>query len=142
MPLRVENGMNASLHQVHGKLGGGEKAGLVLRIAGEPSMSAARPLTRLFWREEGHPLEAPHLASFAGEKRTELATLVQAEATAGLRELFTGVTCLASVRPVSPRLKAAPLVFAQGCSPGSTSRSARVESDHDLMMEEGGIYSW
>lgn len=134
--------MNASLHQVYGKRGGGEKAGLVLRMGGEPSPSVARPLTRLFWREEGRSLEAPHLTSFAWERRTELTALARAEATAGLRELFIQVTRLASVRPVSPRLKAAPPVSAQGFSPAGPSGSAWVESGHDPMVEEGGIYSW
>jgi hypothetical protein len=149
MQPRVENGMNASRHQVHGKWVGGEKAGLVLHMGGEPSASVARPLTllsRQAGREEGHRLVVPHLASFAGAKRAELESLLRAEATAGLRELLTRVTCLASVRPVSARLTVARLVLAQGFSPGRSSRGALVESaprrDVDLMVDEGGIYSW
>jgi hypothetical protein len=45
--------------------------------------------------------------------------------------VVTGVTCLAAVRPLSPRLTAAPIVLArdQGFSA-------------DVWVDEGGIYSW
>jgi hypothetical protein len=138
MQSRVDNGMNASRHQVHGKRVGGEKAGLVLRMGGEPSVSVARPLTRLSWRtnrHEVHQRELSHLASFAAGKRGELETLERAEVMAGLHEQLTRVTSLASVRSLAPWLMVAPLVLAQGprSAPGP---------DADLGVDEGGIYSW
>lgn len=138
MQSRVDNGMNASRHQVHGKRVGGEKAGLVLLMGGEPSASVARPLTRLSWRtdrQEVHQLQVSHLASFVAGKRAELETLARAEVTAGLREQLTWVTPLASVRPVAPRLVVAPFVLARDV------RSA-PGPDADLGVDEGGIYSW
>jgi hypothetical protein len=147
MQPRVENRMNASRHQVHGKQVGGEKAGLVLRWGGEPGASVARPL---FWRdgrEEGHRLAGPHLRSFVGARRAELEALARARTTSGLREPLTRMTCLASVRAVSSRLRVVPLVPTQDYSPGRASRDALVESAHghdldDLPVDEGGIYSW
>jgi hypothetical protein len=154
MQLKVENGMKASRHQVQGKRVGGEEAGGVLHVGGELSSSVTKSLTRLSWtvgqieRDGGNRPEVPRLASFAGAKRSQLAVLTEAAVTAGLREEVTGVTCLASVRPVSPRLAAAPIVLArsQGFSPGRVARSEWVELAHGhevgLLEDEGGIYSW
>ncbi|HEX8818976.1 MAG TPA: hypothetical protein VF794_03550, partial [Archangium sp.] len=52
MQLRVENGMKASNHQVHGKRAGGETVGVVLHVGGEPGASVVRPLGRLSWTDE------------------------------------------------------------------------------------------
>jgi hypothetical protein len=153
MQLRVENGMKASRHQVHGKRSGGELGG-VLHVGGEPSASVTRKLVRLSRtagqseQEGGNTVEVPPVAYFAGAKRTQLAVLMRAEVTAALREALTGVTCLASVRPVSSRLTAASLVLAggRGFSPGRRPRNQPMESAHshdlDEVVDEGGIYSW
>ncbi len=88
------------------------------------------------------------MAYFAGAKRTQLAVLMEARVTAALREALTGVTCLASVRPLSPHLTSASLVLAGGWgfSPGRRSRNQPMESAHnhdlDEVVDEGGIYSW
>jgi hypothetical protein len=89
------------------------------------------------------------LASFAGAKRAQWAVLTEAAVLIGLREVVTGVTCLASVRPTSPRLTVAPIVLASGgggFSSGRVSRSGLVESarghEVDAVVDEGGIYSW
>lgn len=153
MQLTVENAMNASRHQVHGKRTEG-KAGVVLHVGGEINAAVTKTLGRLSWmagqseRDGGNRLEVPRLASFAGAKRTQLAVLTEAEVMAGLRQVVTGVTCLAAVRPLSPRLTAAPIVLArgQGFTPGRASRSEPVEAmplyDADVGVDEGGIYSW
>jgi len=99
-------------------------------------------------RDGGHRLAVPRLASFAGANRTQLAVLTEAGVTDGLREVVTGVTCLASVRPMSPRLTLAPIVLArdQDFSPGRTARGELLEPayshDLDLGVDVGGIYSW
>ncbi|QRK12040.1 hypothetical protein JQX13_19535 [Archangium violaceum] len=99
-------------------------------------------------RDGGNRLEVPLLASFAGAKRTQLAVLTEAAVMAELRQVVTGVTCLASVRPLSPRLAVAPIVLARGqdFSPGRAHRHGWVESAHrhdfDEVVDEGGIYSW
>jgi hypothetical protein len=154
MQLRVENGMKASRHQVHGKWSGGETAGVVLHVGGEQGASVTRKLVRLSRtagqskQEGGSAVEVPRVAYFAGAKRTQLAVLMEAEVTAALREALTGVTCLASVRPQSPRLTDAALVLAggRGFSPGRRLWSQPMESEHshdlDEVVDEGGIYSW
>ncbi len=152
--MRLENGMKVSGHQGHGKRFEGQAVGVVLHVGGEQSASVVRPLARpsymagQFERDGGNRLEVPPLASFAGAKRTQWAVLTEAKVLAGLREVVTGVTCLASVRPMSPRLTVAPIVLARGggFSPGRVSRSGLVESAHshdvDAVEDEGGIYSW
>jgi hypothetical protein len=154
MQLRVENGMKALRHQVHGKRSGGELVGLVLNVGGELDASVTRNLFRLSKtggkseQEGGNTVEVPRVAYFAGAKRTQLAVLMQAGVTADLREALTGVTCLASVRPQSPRLASASLVLAggRGFSPGRRPRNQPMESAHshdlDEVVDEGGIYSW
>jgi hypothetical protein len=154
MHMRLENGMKVSGHQGQGKQPGRETVGVVLHVGGEQSASVVRPLVRLpyragqYERDGGNRLEVPPLASFAGAKRTQWAVLTEAAVLAGLREVVTGVTCLASVRPMSPRLTVAPIVLARGggFSPGRGSRSGLMESAHghdvDAVVDEGGIYSW
>ncbi|HEX8434125.1 MAG TPA: hypothetical protein VF697_03440, partial [Archangium sp.] len=153
MQLRIENGMKASRHQVHGKRAGGEMAGLILHAGGEPDASVTRNLVRLSrtagqsGQEGGSTVEVPRVAYFAGAKRAQLAVLTQSGVTAALREALTGVTCLASVRPVSPRLAEASLVLAGGWSfsPGRRTGNPAPESAHshdlDEVVDEGGIYS-
>ena len=156
MQLRVKK-MKVPGHQVHGKQIGGEQIGVVLQVGGEQNTTVAKPVTQLSWmagqskRDGGNRLEGPRLASFAGAKRTQLAVLMEAAATAGLREVVTGVTCLASVRPVAPRLAAtpsAPIVLARvrDISPARVAQSGWMGStdghDADLGVDEGGIYSW
>ncbi|PTL79826.1 hypothetical protein [Vitiosangium sp. GDMCC 1.1324] len=156
MQLTVEkNGMKASRHQDHGKRTGEGTGGVVLHVGGELHAAVTKTLARLSWtagqfeRDGGNRLEVPRLVTFAGAKRSQLAVLTEAAVTAELREAVTGVTCLASVRPTSPRLAAAPIVLARGqeFSPGrATSWHELVESahSHDVhsMVDEGGIYSW
>jgi hypothetical protein len=153
MQLTVENAMNASRHQGHGKRTEG-KAGVVLHVGGKPDASVTKTLGRLSWRagqterDGGNRLEVPRLASFAGAKRTQLAVLTEAAVMAELRRVVTGVTCLAAVRPLSPRLAAAPIVLArgEGFSAGRASRSEPVgfvpHHGADVWGDEGGIYSW
>lgn len=140
MQLTVEHEMKASRHPLHGKQRG---AGRGLR-GGEQGGAVTKTLARLSYlaghseRDGGLRPEASRLASLAGANRAQLAVLTEAEVTAGLREGVTGVTCLASVRPVAPRLTAAPIVLARG--PGSSAVQAR---DVDTQRgDEGGIYSW
>ncbi|HYO60006.1 hypothetical protein [Archangium sp.] len=147
MQLEVENGMKASGHQGHGMWMGEGKAGVVLHMGGELNASVTK--TRLSWmagqsaRDRGN-----RLASFAGANRAHLAVLTRAAVTAGLREVVTGVTCLASVRPLSPRLTVARLVLDRdpGFSPVRTIHGELVKPAHgddiDVGMDEGGIYSW
>lgn len=153
MQLTVENAMNASRHQVHGKRTEG-KAGVVLHVGGSPDAAVTKTLGRQSWmagqseRDGGNRLEVPRLACFAGAKRTQLAVLTEAAVMAELRRVVTGVTCLAAVRPLSPRLAAAPIVLAreQGFSPGRASRSEPMPPlpyhEVGLGVDEGGIYSW
>jgi hypothetical protein len=145
MKWRVENGMKASRHQVQGKRSDGEKVGMVLHVGAEPGASVIRPMGRLAWmasqagREEGLGL-----VRLAGAKRAELAVLAGAAVTVVLRRAVTGVTCLASLRSMAPRLTVTTSVeFAGrwGFGPGQVvggelGRRALVEVD------EGGIYSW
>ncbi len=154
MQLNVENGMKVSRHQGHGVRMDEGKMGVVLHVGGGLNAPVTKTLARPSWtagqfeRDGGNRLEVPRLASFAGAKRTWLAVLTEAGVTDGLREVVTGVTCLASVRPVSPRLAVAPIVLARdpGFSPGHTAHggprvSARAH-DAGMGMDEGGIYSW
>ncbi|MGZ3458535.1 MAG: hypothetical protein ACXU86_08520 [Archangium sp.] len=150
MQLTVENGMKAPRHQVHGKRRG--EAGGVLHVGGELNAPVTRRLTRLSWkagqpeRDGGHPLEVPQLASFARANRARLAVLTEAAVTAGLREVLTGVKCLASVRPMSPRLAVAPIALVRGQDFGPGLPSPWLEPAHlpdaDAGVDEGGIYSW
>jgi len=153
MRLTVENGMEASRHQVHGKRRG-EAGVVVLHVGGEPNAPVTRRLTRLSWkagqpeRDGGHPLDVPRLASFAGANRARLAVLTEAAVTAGLREVLTGVKCLASVRSMSPRLAVAPIALVRGqdSGPGRGLPSPWLVPAHladaEAGVDEGGIYSW
>lgn len=115
----------------------------VLHVWGEQGASVTKALARLSWtvgqseRDGGHRPEVTWLAFLAGANRAQLAVLTEDAVTAGLRETVTGVTCLASVRPLSPRLRAAPIVLARGPAPREGQRRLR-----DEMRDEGGIYSW
>jgi len=154
MKRELENSMKATRHQVHGMRRGNGKAGVVMHVGVEQNAPVMRTLARLSStagqseRDGGNRLTIPRLASFAGAKRTQLAVLTEAGVTDGLREVVTGVTCLASVRPMSPRLAVAPIVLVreQDFSPGPTARGARMASafshDVDLGVDVGGIYSW
>ncbi len=145
MQLTVENEMKASRHPIHGKRWGEGRTGKVLRGGGEQG-AVTKALARLSWlaghseRDGGLQLEVSRLASLAGANRAQLVVLTEAKVTAGLREGVTGVTCLASVRPSSPRLTAAPIVLARGPGPsdGQPARDVGVVR----RGEEGGIYSW
>lgn len=154
MQRELENSMKAMRHQVHGMRRGEDMGGVVLHVGGERNAPVMKTLA---WpsstagqseRDGGRRLTVPRLASFAGANRTWLAVLAEAGVTDGLREVVTGVTCLASVRPLSPRLAVAPIVLAreQGFSPGRTARGELMEParghDLDLGVDEGGIYSW
>lgn len=154
MQRELENSMKATRHQVHGMQRGTGKVGVVLHVGGEQNAPVMKTLVRLSptaglsERDGGNRLTVPRLASFAGAKRSQLAVLTEAEVMAGLRRVVTGVTCLAAVRPLSPRLAAAPIVLARdaGFSAGRASRSEPVgfvpHPVADAWVDEGGIYSW
>lgn len=152
MQCELENSMKATRHQVHGMQRGESMAGVVLHVGGGQNAPVMKTLARLSStagqseRDGGNRLAVPRLASFAGANRAQLAVLTEAGLTDGLREVVTGVTCLASVRPMSPRLAVAPIVLArdQDFGPGRTARGARMEPaySHDLGVDVGGIYSW
>jgi hypothetical protein len=133
--------MKASRQQVPGKKGGLMAVG-VLHVGGQTDASVAKNLLWLSWtagqaeRDGGSRPEASRLASFAGANRTRLAMLMEAKVTAGLREGVTGVTYLASVRPSSSRLTAAPIVLAR------SSEVASLRTSRNEDWDEGGIYSW
>jgi hypothetical protein len=86
-----------------------------------------------------HRLEVSALASFAGAKRSQLAALTEAEVTAGLRGVVTGVTSLARLRSRAPRLALAPIVLVRdrGNALVPLERGVTVHE-----VDEGGIYSW
>jgi hypothetical protein len=144
MQLQVEQGMGASRHGIQGQWGGEGKVGGGQSRGGEQSASGARTLARLYWKagqfepDGSHRLEVSTLASFAGAKRGQLAALTEAEVTAGLRGVVTGVTCLAWLRPL-PRLALTPIVLVRdrGNSPASLEHGAGIHE-----VDEGGIYSW
>ncbi|MCY1073704.1 hypothetical protein [Archangium lansingense] len=154
MQRELENSMKATRHQVHGMRRGEGKAVMVLHVGGEQNAPVMKTLARpskavgQFERDGGNRLVVPRLASFAGANRTQLAVLSEAGVTDGLREVVTGVTYLASVRPMSPRLAVAPIVLVreQDFSPGRTARGELMEParshDLDLGVDVGGIYSW
>jgi hypothetical protein len=151
MQRELENSMKATRHQVHGMRRGNGKAGVVLHVGGEQNAPVMKALARLSSttgqseRDGGNRLVVPRLASFAGANRTQLAVLTEAGVTDGLREVVTGVTCLASVRPMSPRLAVAPIVLAreQDVRPAHGGlMDAAFRHDVDLGVDLGGIYSW
>lgn len=150
MQLRVENGMKASSHQVHGKRSGGEKVGVVLHVGGQPSASVIRPLGRLTWMAgQGEREGGMGLARLAGAKRTELAMLGGTAVTVSLRRAVSEVTCLASVRPAAARLTVTPsleLAGGWGFSPGRGVGGSPLVPEHGheahVEVDEGGIYSW
>lgn len=154
MQRELENSMKATRHQVHGMWRGEGKAGVVLHMGGEQNARVTKTLARPASmagqpeRDGGTRLVVPRLASFAGANRTQLAVLTEAGVTDGLREVVTGVTCLASVRPLSPRLTVAPIVLDrdQDHVPGRTARGAwgkqTPSHDPDMGVDVGGIYSW
>jgi hypothetical protein len=116
---------------------------VVLHVGGEQNAPVMKTLVRLSpmagrsERDGGHRLTVPRLASFAGAKRSQLAVLTEAGVTDGLREAVTGVTCLAAVRPLSPRLAVAPIVLAR-----EQDFEPAYARDLDLGVDVGGIYSW
>ena len=143
MQLQVEQGLGASRHGSQGMVEG--RAGGVLNRGGEHSTLVAKTLTRLSWTagkyepDGSHRLKVSALASFAGAKRSQLAALTEAEVTAGLRGVVTGVTCLARLRSRAPRLALAPIVLVRelGNTPSSLEHVAAIHE-----VDEGGIYSW
>lgn len=151
MQRELENSMKATRHQVHGMRRGDSKTGVVLHVGGEQNAPVMKALARLSptagqsERDGGNRLVVPRLASFAGANRAQLAVLAEAGVTDGLREVVTGVTCLASVRPLSPRLAVAPIVLARapvlGPARGGLMDPA-FHHDVDLGVDLGGIYSW
>jgi hypothetical protein len=157
MGSSVENGMKASGHQqFQGRRRMGEVGRVVLQRREAPGALVIRPVFRLSWTEgqaeqEGGQsrVEVPRWAYFAGAKRAQFAALSEGAVLAGLREAVSGMTCLASLRSMTPRLTAAGLVPArsEGFSPGRGARVAQLlESAHnhdaDEVVDEGGIYSW
>jgi hypothetical protein len=151
MQRELENSMKATRHQVHGMRRGNDKARVVLHVGGEQNAPVMKALARLSStagqseRDGGNRLVVPQLASFAGANRIQLAVLTEAGVTDGLREVVTGVTCLASVRPMSPRLAVAPIVLAreQDFSPARGGlMDPAFRHDLDLGVDLGGIYSW
>jgi hypothetical protein len=141
----VENGMKASSHQVHGKRSDGEKVGVVLHVGGEPGASVIRPVGRLSWKAGQAEREGGlALARFASAKRTDLAVLGGTAFTVGLRRAVLGVTCLASMRPVAPKLAvttSVELAGHWGFSPGQVVVGNLPPPEH-VEVDEGGIYSW
>ena len=143
MRLKLEQGMGAPHHALHGMWSEGGKARGVLQWGSE-QVSVARTLARLSWttgpNEHGgsHQLEVSRLKVFAGAKHRQLAVLTEAAVTAGLREVVTGVTCLASLRPSSPRLTVASTVLARASKTGGTQKRNHGGDG----VDEGGIYSW
>ncbi|HYO65848.1 MAG TPA: hypothetical protein VEU33_07185 [Archangium sp.] len=143
MQRELENSMKATRHQVHGMRRGNGKAGVVLHGGGKQNAPVMKTLVRLSptagqsERDGGNRLTVPRLASFAGAKRSQLAVLTEAGVTDGLRETVTGVTCLAAVRPLSPRLAVAPIVLTR-----EQDFEPSYGHDLDLGMDVGGIYSW
>lgn len=143
MQRELENSMKATRHQVHGMRRGTGKVGVVLHVGGEQNAPVMKTLVRLSptaglsERDGGNRLTVPRLASFAGAKRSQLAVLTEAGVTDGLHEVVTGVTCLAVVRPLSPRLAVAPIVL-------DRARDFEPSYGHDLDLgvDVGGIYSW
>jgi len=137
--------MKASSHQVHGKRSDGEKVGVVLHVGGEPGASVIRPVGRLSWKAGQAEREGGlALARFASAKRTDLAVLGGTAFTVGLRRAVLGVTCLASMRPVAPKLAVTSSVeFAGhwGFSPGQVV-VGNLPPPECLEVDEGGIYSW
>jgi hypothetical protein len=83
------------------------------------------------------PLEVSWLEALAGAKRHQLSTLSAAAVMVGLRELVTGVTCLASLRPEAPRLTVASTVLSRAPLTGREERAFGARE-----QDEGGIYSW
>lgn len=146
MQLHVEQGMGASRPGLPGPWSGEVKTGVGYYRGGEPSATVVKALTRSSIRTAGQSeldgsqrLEVSALASFAGAKRSQWAALTEAGALAGMRGVVTGVTCLASLRPGTPRLALAPI----GLIRGQARRLTLVE-DHPAKPEvdAGGIYSW
>jgi hypothetical protein len=137
--------MKASSHQVHGKRSDGEKVGVVLHVGGEPGASVIRPAGRLSWKAGQAEREGGlTLARFASAKRTDLAVLGGTAFTVSLRRAVLGVTCLASVRPVAPRLavtSSLELAGHWGFSPGQVVVGNLPPPEH-VEVDEGGIYSW
>jgi hypothetical protein len=112
-------------------------ASVVLHTDTEPHASATQCVVRPSWtagryeRDGGSRITEPELAVFAGAKRAQLQALGEAAVTAGLHEVVSGETYLASLRPqASLRLVTTPIVLA--ARRGSSSEGA----------DEGGIYSW
>ncbi len=137
--------MKASSHQVHGKRSDGEKVGVVLHVGGEPGASVIRPVGRLSWKAGQAEREGGlALARFASAKRTDLAVLGGTAFTVGLRRAVLGVTCLASMRPVAPKLAvttSVELAGHWGFSPGQVVVGNLPPPEH-VEVDEGGIYSW
>jgi hypothetical protein len=128
-------------------------ASVVLHTDSEPHTSETQCVVRLSWtagrheRDGGSRITVPELAVFAGAKRAQFLALGEAAVTAGLREVVSGETCLASLRPQAAlRLATTPIVLAarRGFSSGRGQRSPSVESRDGLdeVVDEGGIYSW
>ena len=154
MLLTVENKLTTSRHQVPGKPREQGVGGRILHVEGTEGAAVTRTVAWPSWkagpieRDGSHRPHISRLASLAGASRAQLAVLTEAGVTAGLREWVTGVTCLASVRPMAPRLTAAPIVLARSpgasvlhCLPtegGGVARAPRLEA----LVDEGGIYSW
>ncbi len=137
--------MKASSHQVHGKRSDGEKVGVVLHVGGEPGASVIRPVGRLSWKAGQAEREGGlALARFASAKRTDLAVLGGTAFTVGLRRAVLGVTCLASMRPVAPKLAvttSVELAGHWGFSPGQVV-VGNLPPPERGEVDEGGIYSW
>jgi len=98
--------MKVSRRQAQGGLvRGGKMTRVVLHTGTELHASVAHCVVRPSWmagrheRDGGSRITVPELAVFAGAKRAQFLALGEAEVTAGLREVVSGETCLASLRP-------------------------------------------
>jgi hypothetical protein len=118
---------------------------MVLHVGGEPGASVIRPVGRVAWKAGQAEREGVlGLARLASAKRMELAVLGGTALTVALRRAVLGVTCLASVRPVAPRLavtRSVELAGHWGFNPGQVVVGNLPPPEH-MEVDEGGIYSW
>jgi hypothetical protein len=154
MQLRMEEGKKVSRHQGQEGWRREQRGVGVLHAGKELHVARVTPLARLSWtalpeREGGNRLDTPRLASFVWDMRAQLMTLSKGRSVAGLREVVKGATLLASVRRAAyPRLVPVPSVLAgdRGFNPGGEQSRPRGEwapgPDVELLVDEGGIYSW
>lgn len=154
MLLTVENQLKTLRPRHHEKASEQGTGGRLLHLEAVEGAEVTKCQTWSSWmvgsieRDGGLRPDVCRLVSLAGASRAQLAVLTKAAVTAGLREQVTGVTFLASVRTLSPRLTEASIARATGPRPGvihslskergGVTRVLRLEA----RVDEGGIYSW